>query len=240
MKSSLLRLKNVMNMRMFVVIYKEHWRKKLRILLSKYNEFYHICILVMIIGLSFWGIEFESVIFKYTCYVAYFIYSLYFIYYLYNSKSIYNYSSLIVSLPFIYFMLLFVDKILIIPFIPICFVVAIKKVDSKYTKVAVMSLYTFIIGIGVLVFVVSSFFNDFSSERVERVYYSPNKQKSITVITVDLGATGGGTKTYKERSYFGLLKLKRKILTGRLGEIPQVNWVDNSSVHINEKIIKVR
>lgn len=106
-----------------------------------------------------------------------------------------------------------------------------------------MTLYTCLIClgicIGILIFGLRNLISNFTSENIESIYYSPDKQKTVTVITVDLGATGGGTKAYIERSYFELLKVKRKVFTGRLGRYPNVKWLNNNSVNINGKIFKV-
>lgn len=212
----------------------------LRMLSHKNNSLYYLGILVIVSALSFYGLEFESVKFKYFCYLGYFIYSAFFIYWIYSKETIGSDILLLVIASFVYLVLFFIDEILAIPFILLYITVAFKKIKIRYIKLVTMTMYTLIVAIGIFALGINILFDGFSSEKIEDIYYSPNGQSKITVISVDLGATGGGTKAYIEKSYMGLLKLKRKVFVGGFGEVPTINWVNDNSVSIDGRIIELR
>lgn len=211
-----------------------------RKLMQKYIVGIYLIILIMSITLSISGIAFYSKIFKYICYSLYFIISVFSLRSLYlDMNNRLNKISIFV-LPFLFLGILFVDKILAVPFILVIIVLFAKKDYLENMETIYMFLYAFIILVGVIGFSISNLFGDFGEEKIERTYYSLDQKKKISVISVDLGATGGGVKVLLQKTYLGLLKIERNVYVERWGETPYIRWIDNDSVQIEDQIIKIK
>jgi len=92
-------------------------------------------------------------------------------------------------------------------------------------------IYVLLIPVGIL----GICLGDFGANTVIDQQYSPNGIHRTITIDSDQGALGGDTIVKLERMYFGIAKKNIKILYhGHWGENPNVIWVDNNTVKINE------
>ncbi|WP_129598845.1 DUF5412 family protein [Anaerophilus nitritogenes] len=193
-------------------------------------------VLIGVIILSFQGISFYSQDFKYICYGLYFVLSIITLKSVYFNKNNIIHKICIFILPILSILLLFIDKLLIIPIILMMFILILKKEDEKIIYVI---FYIFIILIGIVVFSITTMFDDFREEKIERTYYSYDKTKRIMVVSVDLGAIGGGVKVILEKTYLGLFKTQDNIYIGPWNDKPYIRWIDNNSIQIKDKVIKI-
>lgn len=91
--------------------------------------------------------------------------------------------------------------------------------------------YVLLIPVGIL----GICLGNFGANTVIDQQYSPNGIHRTITIDSDQGALGGDTVIILERMYFGIAKKNIKTLYhGYWGEKPNVIWVDNNTVKINE------
>jgi hypothetical protein len=89
----------------------------------------------------------------------------------------------------------------------------------------------------------SMLFCGFSKATILQEVTSPNREYTIIIKEIDVGATGGAViASMKENdSFIGVEKKERRInqYHGRWGERPNIMWVDNEIISINGKKVNI-
>lgn len=106
-------------------------------------------------------------------------------------------------------------------------------------RLAYISLVFPLVFILFLGYLLSAFFEDFGKTTKVKSIDSPNGNYQLNLWDNDAGAMGGSTSVSVERNYGNILMHKIQVYRGRWGDHPNIQWIDNEHIAINDKTIDI-
>lgn len=86
----------------------------------------------------------------------------------------------------------------------------------------------------------SAIIDGFVSITMVKSIDSPNRNYQLNLRDHDAGATGGSTSVSVERNYVNILMYKvGNVYRGKWGDHPNIQWIDNEHIAINDKTIDI-